>query len=58
MKPRMMAVCSLSENPHQPLILIRHPVELAMPLSAAVALNVVFMVLMNKQVIMFNFQKK
>jgi hypothetical protein len=47
MKPRMMAVCSLSENPHQPLILIRHPVELEMPLIAGVMLNVAFMVLMN-----------
>jgi hypothetical protein len=54
----MMAVCSLSENSHQPLILIRHPVELEMPLSAGVALNVVFMLPMNKPVIMFNFQKK
>ena len=58
MKPRMMPVCSPSENPHQPVILIRHPVELEMPLIRGVALNVVFMVLMNKWVIMFNFQKK
>jgi len=29
-----------------------------MPLSAAVALNVVFMLPMNKPVIVFNFQKK
>jgi hypothetical protein len=54
----MMAVCSLSENSHQPLILIRHPVELEMPLSAGVALKLVFMLPMNKPVIMFNFQKK
>jgi hypothetical protein len=29
-----------------------------MPLSAGVALNVVFMLPMNKPLIMFNFQKK
>jgi hypothetical protein len=58
MKPRMMPDCSPSENQHQPVILIRHPVELEMPLRAGVVLNVVFMVLMNKPVIMFNFQKK